>query len=289
MKIDKEHIKSFVKDIPKKIWLGIKNIYELPHSGKYLLLSMFLLILFLLLTFPYDLLILKKINELERKDFKSIDLPVFKFSIIGNTEIENPTIILNNGDEITLEKATIATPNPISFLLSKKIKSNFLVNFLKYTWKDSELITTFGGNTELFLDKQTYALTNGSLQTESIDIKIRPVNISIPTNFGPVLLKRDSITINIKEGINCKITNGVLKFDKIESSGDITAEISGTINLTNKKLDLTIYIDTDVKELEPYKDLLYSKYIKNNRIGIKIGGGADKPEPTLIEKGKDEN
>ena len=288
MKIDKEQIKSFIKQIPKKIWQWIKNVYELPHSGKYLFLSMILLIVFLLLTFPYDFLILKKIYDLEGKSFKSIDLPVFNFSIIGDTVIERPTIILNNNDEITCEKTTIATPNPISLLLNKKIKSNFSITLLKYILKDAEvLITIHQGNVELSLDKQSNMPTTGSLQTEVINIVMRPVNISIPTDFGPILFKKDSIIIN-SQGIDCTITNGVLKFDNFKFTGDITAEISGSLGLINKKLDLTISIDTDIKEFEPYKDLL-TKYIKNDRITIRIGGTIDKPDPRLIEKGKDEN
>jgi len=289
MKIDKEQIKSFIKQIPKKIWQWIKDVYELPHSGKYLLLSIILLIVFLLLTFPYDFLILKKIYDLEGRSFKSIDLPLFNFSIIGDTVIERPTIILNSNDEITCEKTTISTPNPISFLLSKKIKSNFSINLLKYVLKDSELlITIHQGNIEFSLDKQTNMPTSGSLQTEAINIVMRPVNIPIPTNAGPIPFKRDSIIINT-QGVDGTITNSTLKFDNFKFTGDITAEISGSIGLSNKKLDLTIYIDTDIKEFEPYKDLLQAKYISNDRIGIRIGGTIDKPDPRLIEKGKDEN
>jgi hypothetical protein len=150
------------------------------------------------------------------------------------------------------------------------------------------LITIHQGNIELSLDKQTYMPTTGSLQTEAINIVMRPVNIPIPTNFGSMLLKRDSIIIN-SQGIDCTIINDVLKFDNFKFTGDITAEISGSIGLINKKLDLTIYIDTDIKEFEPYKDLLHAKYIINDRIGIRISGTIDKPDPKLVEKGKDEN
>jgi len=282
MKINKEQIKSFIKQIPEKTWQGIKNIYELPHSGKYFFLSIVLIIFFLFLTFPYGSLILKRIYALEgEKTFKSINLPVFKFSIIGKTEIENPAIILNNGNEIFGRKISIANPNPISLLLSKKIKSNFSVNQLKYAWKESELLITFHqGNMELSLDK-TYTPTSGSLQIEAIDITLRGITIPIPTQLGPMLLKFDQKNVEIKS-VDCKITNGVLKFDKIESSKDIVAEISGTISLINKRLDLTIYIDTDIQELEVYKSSL-TRYIKNDRLGIQIRGTLDNPESTLIE------
>jgi len=285
MKIDKDQIKSFIKQIPSKIWQGIKNVYTLPHSGKYMLLSLFLLIIFLVITFPYNFLILKKIYALEGNSIKSIELPVFSFSIIGDTVIEKPIIILNNSNEITCERATISTPNPVSFLLSKKIKSNFSINLLKLNLKDSEVICDFHGNVELSLDKKTYMPTDGKLQIGGINIVLKSVAITIP-NIG-LQIKQDSRIINC-QGIDSTLTNGVLRFDKFELKGDIAAEISGSVALTNKKLDLIISIDTDNKELEPFKDLL-TKYIKNDRITLKVGATTEKPEIIPVEKDKNEN
>jgi len=288
MKIDKEQIKLFIKQIPSKIWQGLKTVYGLPHSKKYMLLSLLLILFFIVLTFPYDFLILKKIYDLEGRSVKSIDLPEFKFSIIGNTVIQNPTIVLNNDDEITCKNATISTPNPISFLLNKKIESNLSISLLKYSLKDSEVLVTINhGSVELSLDKQTYIPTAGTLKTEDIDIIMKSISIPIPTSIGLVTLKKDFRVLNSK-GIDSIISNGTLKIDKFELTGDIVAEITGSIGLINKKLDLTISIDTDIKELAPYRDLL-TKYIKNDSITIRVGGTIDKPDARLIEKGKDEN
>ena len=289
MKIDKEQIKAFITQLPYKIWQGIKTVYELPHSGKYILLSILLIIIFLFITFPYDLFILKKIYGLEGKSLQSISLPVFKFSILGDTVIENPAIILSNGDEITCKKTTIATPNPISLLLSKKIKSDFTVDLLKFCWKDSELLASFGGNIDLSLDKQTNMPVSGSVQTEAINVVLKHIKIPITTQFGPINIERDSIIINSEKGIDAAITNGVLKFDKFNTTGSIESEISGSINLSSKKLDLTIEIDTDNKEFEQYKDFIPSKFVKNDRITLKVDGTIDKPDPKLIEKDKNEN
>ena len=287
--MNKEQIKSFIKQIPKKIWQGLKTVYAQPHSKKYLLLSLFLIMIFLFLTFPYDLLILKKIYDQEGRSFKSIDLPVFEFSIIGDTVIKNPIIMLNNGNEITCKEATISTPNPISFLLNNKIESNFTLTLLKYALKDSEVIIDLnGGRVELSLDKQTNMPTNGSFKTEAINIVMKSFSIPISTQMGLVSLKKDLRIITSKEGIECIISNGTLRIDKFELTGDIIAKISGSIGLVNKKFDLTIVIDADTKELDPYRDLL-TKYIINDSLTIKIGGTIDKPEPSIIEKGKNEN
>ena len=289
MKIDKEQIKSFIKQLPYKMWQGIKTVYGLPHSGKYILLSILLIIIFLLITFPYDLFILKKIYGLERRSLQSISLPVFKFSIFGDTVIENPAIILNNGDEITCEKTTIATPNPISLLLSKKIKSHFTIDLLKFYWKESELlITSSHGNFELYLDKQTYMPTSGSIQIGVINTVLKHIKIPIKTQLGPIHIERDSIIIN-SEKIECTIANSILKINKFETKGDIASEISGSINLLSKKLDLTIEIDIDNEEFRKYRDFIPSKFVKNDRITLKVDGTTDKPDPNLIEKNKDEN
>lgn len=290
MKINKELIKSIISDLPSKIKQVTGTIYNLPHSGKYLLLSLVLLILFLIMSFPYDFLIKKKIYGLEGKSFRSIEFSGFDFSIFSETYIDNLIIVLNNSNEITCKNAIVnLTLNPVTLFINNKLKSDFQFDSLKYSGKDFELIFNVNGNMNLTLDKQTSIPKDGPVKIIISDSNIKLNNISIPGPMGPLPLKIESV--NIQSGnIDSVITNGILKFNSFKLTGsDISCDITGSIELTNNsRIDLIVNIDSESAVLDQYKDVLAS-FIKNNILSLRIKGTLAKPELAINSAEKNEN
>jgi hypothetical protein len=290
MKIKKEHIIAAIKNLPGRIKHFVRVIYDLPHSGKYIILSVVFLLLFLVVTFPYDFLIKKKIYALEGKSFRSIEMSGFDFSIFSETYIDNLTIVLNNNNEVSCKNAIInLTLNPVTLFMDNKLKSDFQFDSLKYTGKDAEFLFNLNGNMDLTLDKQSGIPKDGPVKIIISDSIIKIGEISIPAGMGPLPLKIESI--NIQSGnIDSIMTNGTIKFNTFKLTGsDLTCDISGQIEITgNSRLDLVVNIDSESAVLNQYNDLL-APVIKNNILSLRIKGTISKPEVTLSNMEKDEN
>ncbi len=293
MNINKEHITALIKNFPLKVKQFLKTIYDLPHSGKYILLSIFLLIFFLIITFPYDFLIKKKIYALEGKSFRSIDINNFDFSIFGETYIDNLAIILNNSNEISCKNSILNIAlNPVTLFMNNELKSDFQFDSLKYVSKDFEILFNLNGNVDIIFDKQNGQPKNGPIKIIMSDSVIKLNNISIPGPMGPLPLKIESV--NIESGnIDAMITNSTLKINTFKLTGsDISCDITGLIELSNisnnSRLDLIISIDSESAVLDQYKDILTS-FIKNNILSLRVKGTFAKPELTINSTGKNEN
>jgi len=290
MKINTEKLKADILELPSKLKIFIKTIYDLPHSGKYMLLSLFLFIFFLIISFPYDYIIKKNIYGLEGKSFRSIEISGFDFSLFSETYFDNINIVLNSGDEISCKNSIVNIAlNPFTLFIKKKLKSDFQFDSLKYTGKEFELIFNINGNIDITLDKQTGLPKDGPVKIILSDSFINLNSINIPGPMGPLPLKVESV--NIQSGnIDALIINGTVKINTFKLTGnDISCDVSGNIELNNNsKLDLTINIDSESAFLDQYKDILNS-FIKNNILSLKIKGTLSKPELTLNSAGKNEN
>jgi hypothetical protein len=285
MKINIKSIISSIKLLPSKIKEFLKTIYSLPHSGKYFLLYFIFFIIFLILTFPYDFLIKKKIYEFEGKTIRSIDIPGLDFSIFGETYIDNLNIVLNNSDEISCKNAILNIAlNPITILVNNRFRSDFQFDSLKYMTKDFEALINVNGNLDITVDKQSGSPRQGSLKIILSDSVIKINNLNIPGPMGPMNLKIESI--NIQSGnIDSKITNGTISLNIFKLSGnDLSCDISGSIELSNitnnSKLDITVILDSESSIIDQYRDLL-GAYIKDNNLTLKIKGTLGRPELTL--------
>jgi hypothetical protein len=282
-----------IKLLPLAIKEHLKTVYSLPHSGKYFLLSILFFFIFLILTFPYDFLIKKKIYEYEGKTFRSIDIPGFDFSIFGESYIDNLNIVFNNSNELTCKNAILnPTLNPVTLFLKSRLKSDFQFDSLKYITKDIEALINVNGNIDLIVDKQSGLPRQGSIKIILSDSVIKINNLNIPGPMGPMNLKIESI--NIQSGnLDSKITNGTINLNVFKLSGnDLSCDIAGTIELSNitnnSKLDITVNLDSESSIIDQYRDLL-GAYIKDNTLTLKIKGTIGRPELALNRADKNEN
>jgi len=293
MKIHIETIKSLIIALPSKIKHHFKTIYSLPHSGKYFSLTLLFFIFFLIVTFPFDFLIKKKIYEQEGKLFRSVDISGFDFSVLGETYFDNLVIVLNNSNEVSCKNSILNIAlNPVTLFMKNKIKSDFQFDSLKYTAKDFELLFNLNGNVDLTLDKQSSLPQNGYIKIIVSDSIVKLNSLSIPGPMGPLNLKIESI--NIQSGnIDTSVTNGIIRFNTFKLTGnDISCDISGTIELSNitnnSKLDIRINLDSESLILDQYRDILAS-FIKDNILTLKIKGTLGRPELSLNRADKNEN
>lgn len=289
MKIDKEILISFVKGLPAKIKSYFRTLYDLPHSGKYLILSVLFFVLFFIFTFPYDAIVRKKIYSLEGNLFRSIEISNFEFNLFSETYIKNLLIATNGNNEISCKNSIInISLNPYTLLLKNRLKADFQFDSLKYIGKEFILNFNINGNINFLMDTAKNYPKDGPLKIIMSDSIVKLNNFTIPGPMGPFKLQIESI--NIQSGnIDGIVTNGILRFNTFKISGpDISCNASGNIDFNNSKIDLVVMIDSESSALEPYRDLL-SSIIKNNQLSLRLRGSLSKPEFLLNNPDKNEN
>ena len=69
------------------LWIKAKEALKLPYAKTYIVFSVFMLAIFLFITFPYDMLIRKKMKDLEKTAFRSLNVNELNFSVIDVIEM----------------------------------------------------------------------------------------------------------------------------------------------------------------------------------------------------------
>lgn len=275
-----------------KLFSYIKIVRRLPHSGKYTVLAIILIIIFSVITFPYDYLIKKKLFDYEGKSFRTISLKSLEFSILSESSAENIEIVLNNGHELFFKNILInPSVNPYRLFITKRLLADFQFDNFRFTSPDAEIIMNLNGNIDIIPDQIKKIPGSGEIKLILEECKIRLKEISIPGPMGPFPLKLE--TVNIENGIaEIDIVNGVARIRNLKLSGtDLNCSITGTIEMAersdNSKLDLNINIDPESAALEQYKDMI-NIMVNNNSLVLAVRGTLGRPDVKIAGTGKSE-
>lgn len=275
-----------------KLFSYIKIVRRLPHSGKYTVLAIILIIIFSVITFPYDYLIKKKLFDYEGKSFRTISLKSLEFSILSESSAENIEIVLNNGHELFFKNILInPSVNPYRLFITKRLLADFQFDNFRFTSPDAEIIMNLNGNIDIIPDQIKKIPGSGEIKLILEECKIRLKEISIPGPMGPFPLKLE--TVNIENGIaEIDIVNGVARIRNLKLSGtDLNCSITGTIEMAersdNSKLDLNINIDPESAALEQYKDMI-NIMVNNNALVLAVRGTLGRPDVKIAGTGKSE-
>lgn len=281
-----------IKQIISRGYSYIKIVRALPHSGKYAALSLVLIIIFTVITFPYDYLIKKKLYDSEGKGFRTISMKEFDFSIIGESSAENVEIILNNGQELFLKSILInPSVNPYRLFISKRFLADFQFDGFRYSTADTEVMMNLNGNIDVVLDKTKKIPASGEVKMLLEEGKVKLKEISIPGPMGPFPLKLEAV--NIQNGIaEIDIVNGIARIRNFRLTGtDLNCNITGTVEMAersdNSKLDLNINIDPESAALEQYKDML-NAMSGNAPLVLSVRGTLGRPDIRIAGTGKTE-
>lgn len=135
------------------IWARTKEALKLPYAKTYLVFAFIMLIFFIFITFPYDMLIRKKMKDLEKTTFKSLTVDELNFSILDIIEMNGVYMMTQGGSEITIKNADIDI-SLFRILVSKDIKGTIQVNSFKYSTPTTQIALNLNGN--IFIDYKTF-------------------------------------------------------------------------------------------------------------------------------------
>lgn len=274
-----------LKETIIKVFKALRGILTLPHAGKYLLLSFFMTLLFIIFTFPYDRIISQQLHMYEGNAFRSISVRDIEFSILGNSNIGNTFIILNNNDEINLLNAIISiNKNPYRLLFKKNLLTDFEFNGFNYSSPKFKTNINFNGNADVTVNPASPLPLNGFIKilVSSGIININELTFQGP--LGPMTVKPDAVNIS---AINCHLEflNGLVNIQRLDITGDdLSGSVSGNIRvaqfLPSSSINLTININPDSAVLNTYRDLLLP-LVKNDSITFYLRGTLGKPDIRL--------
>lgn len=258
--------------IISKIIKSAKNLYadakSNPYFKRYITLTCLLTVLFTIILFPIDTVILKVLREAEGKSFQSSEVSGLKASLFGNIIIDSMKINLRSREEISIGKfnSTISVFSLIRGNADGEINSEHF-SFSSPKFKFSSKIkliadTEFSTKTGVFSNGSlTLKLTNSMLEGLSIaGFNIKPA--SIDTVSGEILFQDKKYNIKL------------IKIDGQTLRGTITGTIiPNENNFSLSALDIACSFDPQSGMFDDYRMLINYLIDKNSgKILIKLKG-----------------
>jgi hypothetical protein len=259
----------------RALWPKAKEALKLPYAKTYLALALVMTLVFGVFSFPYDMLIRKKLKDLEQTRFRTLYISEIDFSLVRTTYLNNIFMVLRSGSEISVRAADIN----ISFLrllLMNDIKGSFELTTFKYESEGTNI--SFNMNGDIFLDYKSFndLPRSGKITIFIENASINLGQINLPDTMGGLPLNLPPIKVSsVKAEVD--ITGNKINLTSIRIFGkDLNGSITGSIDMASifwgSRLDLKLTLNADTPLLQNYRDFI-SKYINDrNQLVIPVKG-----------------
>ncbi len=262
------------------LWSKAKEAIKLPYAKTYIAFSLVMLVIFLIATFPYDMLIRKKMKDLEKTSFKSVYASEIKFSIIDIIEMNGIQLMNQGGGEITIKNTEIDI-SLLRLLIQKDVKGTIQMSGFKYVSQSSQISMNINGN--IFIDYKSFnEIPQGGNFNIIIDNAVFKFGeINLPDNMGGLpltlpLIKISSIKIDADIASNRINVRNIRIFGK-DLNGTITGSANLSKNFMASTLDLRIMLNANSPVLENYRDFLGKFINDSNQVVLQLKGSIMMP------------
>lgn len=268
----------------RALWPKVKEALKLPYAKTYIAAAFVMVVIFLIFTFPYDMLLRREMKNLEKTMFKSVYVSEIDFSLIDIIALNNVYLVLRSGSEINIRAADIDI-SLLRLLLRKDIKGTIQLTGFKYDTESTHISFNLNGN--IFIDYKNF---NDLPQGGDFNILIENMSLSfgqitLPDTMGGLPLNLPPIKISSIKA-EAEISGNKLLLKNIRVFGkDLNGTITGGIDMAkifwSSRLDLKLTMNADTPLLENYRDFV-SKYINDkNQLVIPIKGSLVAPRIDL--------
>lgn len=277
-----KNLPAKLKEYLLRLMQALKGLKGLPHFWKYIFLAFFSTLFFIVITFPYDRMISRQLHQYEGKAFRTASVKDIKFSLFGNTVIDDVYIVLNNSDEIELKNSIISlNKNPWRLLYKKNVQTDFQIRGLKYLSPKFDATVNLNGNADIIIGNKGPLPLEGWIKIliSSGILKLNDITFNGP--LGPMTFKIGTVQVS---AVNCDLdlAAGVVNISRFEVTGDdLAGTVTGNIKpgnfLPSSSLNLTININPDSAVLSEYRDIV-QPLMKNNILTFYVKGTLGKPD-----------
>ncbi len=284
----KNRLSGFIKNAAGKF----KETLTLPYAKTYILASILLTLLFIILFFPYGILLRNQFQKLDKKYVSSIYVGSIDVSLIDVTYIESVHTVLKNRDELSMENITLnPSINPYTLFIKNNIKTDLEISRFNYKTTKADVNLKVNGNINFIMDPDYSMINEGSIKLIMQNTILKIPEVKIPSPMGEFPLELPDIKI-ASINFESMIQNRTLKIEKLVVSGtDLRGKISGSVKLaniiSNSTLDLIITIDPDSKILASYKEMLTGFLDKKGKLSIPLKGTIAHPRADMKRSGGD--
>lgn len=260
----------------------MKDVFKLPYIKTYIAVSLVLIALFLIITFPYDVMIRNQLQKLELSLFKSVYIRDIQTSLVDISTLKNIIINIKDDDELSMKDVSVNMAiNPYTVFFKKILKGDIAVTGLRYSSKEMNCEMNVNGNLDVQMDNKFSSMQNGKIKLMIQNGIVKLTEMNVPTPIGNIPVTVPDLKIS-SMNIDTTIINRNLRFDNFTIIGpDIKGSITGTMTLaalfSNSGINLEIVIDPQSRLIENFKDFLTSYTGKDGKIHLPVKGTVSQP------------
>lgn len=270
-------IKIFISTYYIKLKTFIKEIVTLPFFWHYCILSVVLIIVFVFITFPYEIIIQNQIKTIEGSIANYISVGNLKIHALTDSYAEDIIMELKSGSEVNISNVTFNfTINPVSLFITHNYDGTIKIKNLNINSENLKIVSDAEFLYNITLDKQIAYPVDGNIFATFSNVSIRGISLK-GFEIPDVKLSQIKSELIFQKGnlINIKYL--------LLSGPEIRGNAYGTISLSNyfqnSSLNITIQIDSQSSILEEYKVLLESLLKPGSKnITFKIMGTIGNPQ-----------
>jgi hypothetical protein len=250
-----------------------------PNAKRYFIAAPILVFVFIIVTFPLDVFIVRELKSMEGIYFKTIKTEDLSISPFSDWTAKSILITTVQKSDIGFSDVDVSL-GTIS-LLSKKLSGDISIGNFTFIAEDVQMTSAVTAESDVALDEMSLPmngtfslnLANASIKGLTMQgFKIPPVQIPKAKLSGVFSGK----TMTIKE---CSITGKDL-------SGTIKGNVTIDRIFSRTQLNLTIEIDSNSNMLADYKPLLGSFINQSNgRLQISVQGTTGTPSVNMVSQG----
>ncbi len=271
-----KHFKLKIFKLLNSVSSFIKQAMNVEKKHSYLILFIISFIFFIIILFPYENIITKKINSMKFSQVKSVFIDNPNFNLFGKQSADALNVLLLSNTEITIKKLT-ADVSLFKFYFNKKLITDIKSEIFKITFKSSSIEGIFNLTSNLKLDEHNYPLA-GTAGLKAENIILHKISLS-GFNFNTINIK------SIRSEFAIENNNLMIK-EFIFSGKDLNGKIRGNVRLNktfrNSSLDLTIDISSGSAIIKDF-EIFISPYVNpdTSTISVAISGTISTPSINL--------
>lgn len=272
------------KDSFKKIFndfiVFIKEVRTLPNFWLYIILSIVLFFIFFITTFPYEVLVRNKLNDIGGGFGKSFYVGNIDFNMIGSSTINNMTLALDNGSEFDFENIELNV-GLFSALISKTINGSLEIPDFKYNKDNTSLNAILNSDFKLEFNSFSEFPSDGFILLKLQNVQLKGMTIK-DFNIPPIRFTLvDADMKIIKRSLSIKS----MKLSGPDLNGNIRGDITFAKVASGSRMNLNLEIDSNSAILQNYKILLGDSINSENKLIINLRGTISNPQINFSQGG----
>lgn len=267
--------KKSIKELFKGIVSVLRETISLPNFWFYIAMAIFLTTIFIVINFPYEVLIRNQLQEFGSSIGRGLYVKNVDFRLTNPTNIDDIVLILNDESEVNFEDIII----DISYfkaLFNKTLKGSIIIRNVKYSKDRTSLNGIVRSNFILDFDSFSDYPSKGSITLQLQNFVINGLNVKgLDISVKPTSIKADA-----------RISKKRIDIKNITLSGsELSGNIRGFIILSKftkySQINLDMEIDSSSPLLEGYKIFLGGMLDKEDKIKMSVSGTLANPDINL--------